>query len=49
VQYDPETFDSLHDKPRLDLTSEMDRYDKLPTEEKVKRLQAAWSHSKQGK
>jgi FKBP12-rapamycin complex-associated protein len=47
VQYDPETFDFRHDNPRLDLTSEMDRYDQLPTEIKVKRLEAAWSHSDQ--
>lgn len=46
--YDPATFDPRHDKPRFDNEAEMDRYEKLPLATKVKRLEAALSHSKQG-
>ncbi|EIW71794.1 hypothetical protein TREMEDRAFT_67963 [Tremella mesenterica DSM 1558] len=45
--YDPETFDPKRDNPRLDPPAESDRYDKLPLDTKVKRLQAALSHSNQ--
>ncbi|WVR03316.1 hypothetical protein IAU60_000307 [Kwoniella sp. DSM 27419] len=34
-------------QPKFDVQGEMDKYDKLPVETKVKRLQAALSHSKQ--
>jgi FKBP12-rapamycin complex-associated protein len=49
MQYDPETFDPRHDKPRLDPPAEMDKYDKLPLDVKVERLQAALALSKQSK
>ncbi|ORX39339.1 hypothetical protein BD324DRAFT_577344 [Kockovaella imperatae] len=45
--YDPENFDTKHDRPKLDPPAEMDRYDKLPLPTKVERLKAALSHSKQ--
>ena len=47
MQYDPDNFDSKHDRPKIDPPAEMDRYDKLPLTTKVERLKAALAQSKQ--
>ncbi|ODN80500.1 hypothetical protein L202_02731 [Cryptococcus amylolentus CBS 6039] len=45
--YDPENGRPKPDQARMDVSAEMDRYDKLPVNTKVQRLKSALSHSDQ--